>query len=282
MVNKRLVVFTDLDGTLLDHHTYSYQPALPALEALSSLNIPVILNSSKTQPEMEALREELNNQHPFVVENGAALIVPANYWQKQPQYTVTLATPRQAVLEVLDQIRQQYGFSFTGFNDMTAVQLAENAGMSLSSAEKAKQRVATEPLLWCDTRAALEQFKSVLEKHELQLLKGGRFFHAMGYFDKADAMKYLVAGFQKYQSNHEWISVALGDSPNDRNMLDSADVAIVIKSANSDQIALTHCQRIIRSSQPGPVGWNECMLDLLEQQGMLDQKNITKIRQDYG
>lgn len=65
-----LLVFTDLDGTLLDHHTYSWQPARPALERLDGLKIPLILCSSKTSPEMLGLRAELGNRHPFIVENG--------------------------------------------------------------------------------------------------------------------------------------------------------------------------------------------------------------------
>ncbi|TKB45800.1 mannosyl-3-phosphoglycerate phosphatase, partial [Ferrimonas sediminicola] len=30
----KLLVVTDLDGTLLDHHSYSFQPAEPALARL--------------------------------------------------------------------------------------------------------------------------------------------------------------------------------------------------------------------------------------------------------
>jgi len=61
-MTKQLLVFTDLDGTLLTHEGYSWQPAAPALERLRQLDIPLILNSSKTAAEIAALREELDNR----------------------------------------------------------------------------------------------------------------------------------------------------------------------------------------------------------------------------
>jgi predicted mannosyl-3-phosphoglycerate phosphatase (HAD superfamily) len=39
---KKPVFFTDLDGTLLDFHTYSFNPALPALEHLKAHEVPLI------------------------------------------------------------------------------------------------------------------------------------------------------------------------------------------------------------------------------------------------
>ena len=43
---KRWLVFTDLDGTLLDED-YGWEAARPAVEALRAASIPIILNSSK-------------------------------------------------------------------------------------------------------------------------------------------------------------------------------------------------------------------------------------------
>ena len=40
-----LLVSTDLDGTLLDHHTYEWQPALPAISALQAFSVPIVMNT---------------------------------------------------------------------------------------------------------------------------------------------------------------------------------------------------------------------------------------------
>ena len=70
------VIFTDLDGTLLDHYTYGYDAAADLLEALYSAKIPVIPVSSKTRAELTALCAELDLGHGFVAENGALACVP--------------------------------------------------------------------------------------------------------------------------------------------------------------------------------------------------------------
>ena len=43
-VEETLLVFTDLDGTLLDFHTLDWQPAAPWLEKLMDEQVPVILS----------------------------------------------------------------------------------------------------------------------------------------------------------------------------------------------------------------------------------------------
>jgi len=73
------VVFTDLDGTLLDHSSYSFEAARPALEGLRARRIPVVPCTSKTRAEVEEIRTRLRNRDPFVVENGGAALIPAGW-----------------------------------------------------------------------------------------------------------------------------------------------------------------------------------------------------------
>ena len=42
----RTLVFTDLDGTLLDHETYSFEAARTTLERLEELSVPVVFNTA--------------------------------------------------------------------------------------------------------------------------------------------------------------------------------------------------------------------------------------------
>jgi HAD superfamily hydrolase (TIGR01484 family) len=76
---KRLlpVVFSDLDGTLLDHETYSFDAARPGLDALKSRGIPLILASSKTRAEMQDLAPQLGAAG-LIFENGGGLEWPEN------------------------------------------------------------------------------------------------------------------------------------------------------------------------------------------------------------
>lgn len=61
-IQQPLLVFSDLDGTLLDSHSYDWQPAAPWLSRLREANVPVILCSSKTSAEMLYLQKTLGLQ----------------------------------------------------------------------------------------------------------------------------------------------------------------------------------------------------------------------------
>lgn len=73
-IHDPLLIFTDLDGTLLNSHTFEWQPAAPWLTRLHESGVPVILCSSKTAAEMLQLQTTLNLQGlPLIAENGAVI-----------------------------------------------------------------------------------------------------------------------------------------------------------------------------------------------------------------
>jgi mannosyl-3-phosphoglycerate phosphatase len=53
MITPKLVIFTDLDGTLLDRGTYSFGPAKPALHLIRLKNISLIFSSSMTGAKLK-------------------------------------------------------------------------------------------------------------------------------------------------------------------------------------------------------------------------------------
>ncbi len=118
---QNLLVFTDLDATLLDHETYDWRPAQPALDELRRRGIPVIFNSSKTKAEQLALRAEIGNEHPFIVENGAAVYFPRDYFGPQPDGVEAdgelqlkrFGASRTAILALLAELRAE-GYAFEG------------------------------------------------------------------------------------------------------------------------------------------------------------------------
>src|SRR5690242_8205918 len=76
----QLIVFTDLDGTLLDAETYAFDASREALDALRARSVPLIPASSKTRAEIERLRADLDHHHPFIVENGGGMFIPKGYF----------------------------------------------------------------------------------------------------------------------------------------------------------------------------------------------------------
>ncbi|MDI9245079.1 HAD-IIB family hydrolase [Marinobacter sp. CHS3-4] len=266
MPKPRLIIISDLDGTLLDHETYDWSPAKPAMKRLAASSIPVVLNSSKTIGEIRAIRSEMNNAAPFIVENGAAVVIPANCFGSAEEQVKSFGASRSEVLEQLAILRAE-GFQFTGFNDMTAEELTRHSSLSEAQAELAKDRVGTEPLLWEGDEKSLAVFKERLKNVNCRLVQGGRFLHAMGTFDKADGVRFLLGKYREQDPAGRLVAIALGDSPNDQHMLEQADIAVIVKGVNSDRVVLPSQSRAIRSLKTGPAGWNECVLNLLIEYG---------------
>ena len=268
---KKLLVFTDLDGCLLDHHSYSWNEARPAITALKEHAYPLILNSSKTATEMISLRQQLQNSHPFMSENGSTVNIPSNYFTTpylEPHGSTKLsqqlfAKPYKDIIDVLHKLRRENGFKFSGFFDMNDAELASLCNLSQEQANDAKKREASEPIIWQDSESALKQFKTRLVKHGLIIIKGGRFFHIMSDVNKGKSLLWLKEKYQNEEPHTHWITIGLGDSYNDMAMLEAVDYPVLIPNPSIEQPDFSDLNTLMNPRLPGPAGWNEAILSLL-------------------
>ncbi len=258
-----LLVFTDLDGSLLDHDNYGFDAALPALQQLKQHKIPVIFVSSKTLVEIETLGQDLQINHPIIAENGALVSIPANYFSPddgqtdaQAQQLVHLGETYESIVATLTQIRATQQWRFTGFNDMSVQQIADVTKLDLTSAANAKNRQGSEPLIWQDSDEALTHFEKLLNEFQLSLTRGGRFFHVMGSHSKGDAIKFVLESY----NTHDFIpitTIGLGDSENDLSMLQVVDQAVVIRRSDQTHMHAEHVKNVYYTQKIGPAGWHE-------------------------
>ena len=233
---RKLLVFTDLDGTLLDHHNYSWDAAIPALDELNQRSYPLIINSSKTKAEIIRLRKGIDNNHPFICENGAVIYIPKGYFGITDPVTDddsefianNFGISSSEIISKLDEIRQQYRFKFTGFHDMTALEIGKLCGLDEEQSINARQREATEPIIWNDTEESLEQFKSMLSENDLIVVKGGRFYHVMAEVDKGESLIWLKKQYEANETGTDWVTIGLGDSFNDVRMLEVVDYPVLV------------------------------------------------------
>ena len=269
IILAKLLVATDLDAILLDHQTYDYAPALPAIAQLKAHGCPIVFNSSKTQAEQRILREALGIAAPFIVENGAAVVIPPGQLDvpaNAPAPEVKTFGPAHSDLLVhIQRLRQQHGNQFKGFSDLTAEAVAQLTGLSVEAAGAAKQRAGSEPLQWNDTEAAFEAFSAALADVGLQTTRGGRFRHVMAEANKGKALQWLVARYQAVFPQVAWTVVALGDSPNDLPMLQVADVGVAINNPHRDPFEIVGVPRLLRPEPPGPAGWAMAIARLCEE-----------------
>lgn len=230
------VVFTDLDGFLLDHKTYSFTPVFTTLTELKHAAIPVIPNTSKTCAELLELRKKLALDGPFIVENGAAIYIPINYFSHQPLGTIIhkeywvkpLVNSRHHWLSLLKVIPPVFEGLFTGMSTMTLTDIVKATGLDEASAALASQRQYGEPLLWHGNRAEKQAFIQYLKNQGASVLEGGRFLHVCGDCNKGKAMDWLMAQFSFFNRQKTPYSIDLGNGNNDIAILEAAYYAAVI------------------------------------------------------
>lgn len=232
--DSSVVVFTDLDGTLLDHDTYSWAAAEPALAEIRRRGVPLILVTSKTRAEVTRLRRELNLPGEDITENGAQSRSYA--W----------------LCEQLRASSERTGVRVRGFHQMSVEEIASAASLPIETARLAAQREHAEPFQILDTDRAAALLAD-LEAQGFRWTRGGRFHHVFERGSKGEAVRRLL---ERYPGA---VSIGLGDAPNDIGMLEAVDHPVIVRSARADDLHQA-VPRAQITSLPGPAGWNEALL----------------------
>ncbi len=274
---KRLVIFTDLDGTLLDAETYSFEEALPALEQIRKRRIPLVLCSSKTRAEIEFYQKKLKLNDPFVSENGGAVFIHPGYFSKVPdkfkkkgQYLVwELGTPYPQIRDKFREILTKLNLKAIGFGDMGAEEISSMLNLSAAEAKLAKKREYDEPFYFPNQvkENEIKLAEKELKKNGLSLTAGGRLFHLTGDNDKGKAVK-LLSKICTDNWGDAFLTVGLGDGPNDLSLLQSVDIPILLrKQDNSYEQSIVEKLKVRKAGGVGPQGWNKAVIDLMEEYG---------------
>jgi mannosyl-3-phosphoglycerate phosphatase len=282
-----LIIFTDLDGTLLDRDTYSFAGAEGALDAVRQRRIPLVLASSKTRAEVELYRTLLRNEHPFIVENGGAAFIPVGYFaddsfrfsaltqygsprtrRKAGYVVIETGLPYRRVRRAFEEARKSTGLSIRGYGDLRPEEIAEISSLSLDQAKLARMREYAEPFVMSEPRSEknLDLLRDVLTGLGMRFTVGEKFLHVSGPHDKGVLVRELTALFRgdTRRAARRVTTVALGDGKNDIEMLLECDVRFLIKrkSGAADPEVLNRVPDA-RVYEPGPAGWNRAVTDLL-------------------
>lgn len=267
----QMIIFTDLDGSLLDHEDYSFEAAKPSLERIKRLGIPLVMTTSKTRREVELLQREMGMPAPMIVENGGGIFYPHGYGnlavgrgERQGEYTVIrVGTSYSAVRRFVKKVAATFGIR--GFGDMAPAEIAALTGLSLEKASLAKEREFTEPFLM-EESDKLRPLAEAASAEGLKVTRGGRFHHLIGVDqDKGVAVR-ITGELFRTDSGEKPMTIGLGDSANDLPMLEQVDIPVLIPRPDGNHLDV-ELPGLIRAKAPGSRGWNDCVSRLLREYG---------------
>lgn len=268
----RAVLFTDLDGSLLDAETYSFEAARPALDELRRREIPIVPCTSKTAAETRHFLRRLELESPYIVESGAGVYLPEKLFPgigslgeaRGDCRLVRLGVDYAEVLEGMAEIRAHTGGAVKGFHDMTPDEIARETGLPLELATLAKGREFDEPFRLLREESGWPAELEVLAgRRGLHLSRGGRFWHLHGDTDKGRAVEVVKSLYR-----NQWGSVrtiGAGDSAMDYPLLAAVERAVVVAKPDGgyDATLTERLREPILSKMPGPAGWSRGVLEAL-------------------
>lgn len=249
MSGRPVVVFTDLDGTLLDHDTYLPGPARDAVDRLREAGFLVVACSAKTRAEQRRLVPSLGLSPAFVAENGGAVVL----WEGFPQtragdeQILRIGLPYPEIRLELKQAAAAAGVEVSGYGDVSVAEVAARTGLDQGAAARAREREHSETF-WI-VRGDPAALRGELGARGLRMVQGSRFWTAQGPHDKGTAIRRVLSLYPEPP-----MSFALGDAPNDLEMLAAVDRPMLVERPGGGwaDIALDGITRLEGS---GPRGW---------------------------
>jgi mannosyl-3-phosphoglycerate phosphatase len=239
------VLFTDLDGTLLDASTYSFESARPALDSLRRAGIPVVVATSKTRAEMDPILRSLGLAGPCIVENGGAIL-------EKDGRVVPLGAAASKLLRGFALLKERANGSLRGFHEMSDAEVAADSRLSIDEASRARRREFDLPFSILGSSEDLTPMLArEAEKMGLRLSRGGRYHHLHGPTDKGKALRLVMRRWRRRRA------AAIGDSANDLPMLKAAARAYAVRTAEGrhDPDLVSGVPRLRLIDRPGPEGW---------------------------
>ena len=249
-----MIVFTDLDGTLLEEDGRLGPEAADAVRGLARRGIAVIPLTSKTRPELDTWLAVLDAGHAGAFENGAGILRENGDRRVE---TLSAAVPVRRLRLALDALRRQSGLSLPSFEEIPDGEWTRLTGLPLADAAAARAREFDLPFLGPDEVSTA--LVSAELPREIRLTRGGRFWHLSGRHDKGDALRALRLRLGGGPT------IGLGDAPNDAPFLRLVDRAILVPRGGAVDARLAALvPGAFHAPAPAGAGWAVAVRSALE------------------
>ena len=253
MPKKKILIFTDLDGSLLDKETFKFDVIKDYFKELVRNGIIIIPNSSKSEAELLDFNEQNNLDLSFITENGSSIHGLNKIHQNLPDKIIISRT--------IDEIRNIYEENISlDFKNKTThileleIEVQQKIlGLPLDKIKLAIKRDHSLPIKFNGTEIEKYEFTKILKNSGLTIQTGGRIMNVCDNVNKSIAMSKALQLIRK-QLDDEIITIGVGDNENDIEMIKQTDYPCLVQNDNFDS-SLINIDNLIKSSEPSPLGW---------------------------
>ena len=259
MKSIQILIFTDLDGSLLDHNNFEFREIQNFILKCIKNGIKIIPNTSKTKIEIQVFIDQLGQNLPFIVENGAA-IHNLNLIHSKIKINDNSLVFSRSLSEILKQFKKNIPMDFQKrcmfLKDMTSTEQMKILGLNKKYLPFALNRDYSMPLVFDGSKEIVNEFTRHLKRIGMKLHEGGRVYNICDDCSKGKAMTTLIE-MLKNELKCKTHTIVVGDSPNDISMLNVCDQPCVIPLPNRKNLSFLKDQKLIRATQTAPKGWEE-------------------------
>ena len=256
-----VIIFTDLDGTLLNRDTFKFDEIKDYIKSLISEGIIIIPNTSKTEVEIEDFNKKLDLNLPFISENGSAIFGLDNINKNFPN-NIVLSREKEITLkvfqkEVPDSLRSKCKL----ISKMERKTQREIFGLSDKNLRNVLNRNYSTPILFKGNSEQKKDLFKIVKNIGLSLHEGGRVMNICDNVSKLKAMNRVIKIIKKTEDEVKTIGV--GDNYNDLDMLRNSNIACLVFNDQflMEPININNC---LVSKQSAPLGWEEVVKMALE------------------
>ena len=269
-----LLIFTDIDGTFISNETFDEGLNTETVAELEQAQHLVVFNTSKTFDEVDYFQKRIKTSLSFICETGGGIYLANNHFKtpesSRGEYQVLYESGK--IKEYKNQIQSKINKNFRDdlifFDDLSVDEQSSLSGLSGHDLELASRRDFSILIKWKSTKSKYDEFKLFLKQFKLNLITGGRFSHICSEHDKGNATKLFTEKTKNFFNNSNIITVGIGDSKNDFEMLNEVDFPCIVKSPNNHSLKDSlNSKNITFSDHEAPSGWIECI-----------EKVVTKIK----
>ena len=259
---KQIIIFTDLDGSLLDKDTFEFHEIKDYFRDLVSKGIKIIPNSSKTKAELSNFNKQYNLNLSFIAENGSS-IHGLNLIHENLPNNIFLSRTVDEIYKIYNQnVTDNLKEKVTFILNLKSNEQQEIFGLSLEKMSLAIKRDHSIPIQFNGTESEKKEFIKIMKNSGLTIQTGGRIMNVCDNVNKSVAMSEAIRLMTKELDN-EIITIGVGDNENDIEMIKMTDYPCLVKNENFDS-SLINIDNLIKSDEPSPNGWSDVIKTALQ------------------